>query len=159
MPYIPVLFHIYNTKLMVFVNENACREIFVTQYITRYVIIIKSHFTLQWRHNERDVVSNHQPDDCLLNRLFRRRSKKTSKLRVSGLCAGNSPVTSEFLAHMASNAEIVSIWWLLRQRYICALVRVSWHSHYTLFSYISMKTICCFKWLLCLYIVFMCCVE
>ena len=49
--------------------------------------------------------------------------------------------------------------WLLRQRYICALVRVSWHSHYTLFSYISMKTICCFKWLLCLYIVFMCCVE
>ena len=34
--------------------------------------------TLQWRHNERDVVSNHQPHDCLLNRLFRRRSKKTS---------------------------------------------------------------------------------
>ena len=47
--------------------------------------------TLQWRHNELDGVSNHQPDDCLLNRLFRRRSKKTSKLRVTGLCAGNSP--------------------------------------------------------------------
>ena len=28
---------------------------------------------------------------CLPNRLFRRRSKKTSKLRVTGLCAGNSP--------------------------------------------------------------------
>ena len=40
--------------------------------------------TLQWRHNERDGVSNHQPHDCLLNRLFRRRSKKTSKLRVTG---------------------------------------------------------------------------
>ena len=29
--------------------------------------------------------------DCLLNRLFRRRSKKTSKLRITGLCAVNSP--------------------------------------------------------------------
>ena len=33
---------------------------------------------LQWRHDERDGVSNHQPHDCLLNRLFRRRSKKTA---------------------------------------------------------------------------------
>ena len=50
--------------------------------------------------------------DCLLNRLFRRRSKKTSKLRVTDLCAGNSPVTDEFPAPMASNAENVCIWWL-----------------------------------------------
>ena len=60
---------------------------------------------LLWRHNDRDGVSNHQAHDCLLNRLFRRRSKKTSKLRVTGLCAGNSPVTGEFPAQMASNAE------------------------------------------------------
>ena len=50
--------------------------------------------SLQWRHNDHDSVSNHQPYDCLLNRLFRRRSKKTSKLRVTGLCAGNSPGNS-----------------------------------------------------------------
>ena len=57
--------------------------------------------TLQWRHNERDGVSNHRRLDCLLiihNRLFRRRSKKTSKLHVTGLCEGNSPVTGEFSA-------------------------------------------------------------
>ena len=49
--------------------------------------------TLHWRHIGCDCVSNHQPYDCLLNRLFRRRSKKTSKLRVNGLCEGpvNSP--------------------------------------------------------------------
>ena len=47
--------------------------------------------SLQWRHNGRDCVSNHQPRDCLLNRLFRRRSKKTSKPRDTGLCAGNPP--------------------------------------------------------------------
>ena len=67
--------------------------------------------TLQWRQNGCDGVSNHQPRDCLLNRLFRRRSKKTSKLRVTGLCAGISLLTGEFPAQMASNADKVSIWW------------------------------------------------
>ena len=43
---------------------------------------------LQWRHNEHDGASNRQPHDSLLNSLFRRRSKKTSKFRVTGLCAG-----------------------------------------------------------------------
>ena len=63
---------------------------------------------LQWRHNERDGVSNL---DRLLKNLFGRRSKKTSKLRVTGLCEGNSPVTVEFPAQRASNSENVSIWW------------------------------------------------
>ena len=67
--------------------------------------------SLQWRHNGHDGISNHQPHSRLLNRLFRRRSKKTSKLRVTGLCAGNSPVTGDFPAQRASNAENVSIWW------------------------------------------------
>ena len=67
--------------------------------------------SLQWRDSERDGVSNHQAHDCLLKRLFRRRSKKTSKLRTTGLCAGNSPVSSEFPTQRASNAENVSIWW------------------------------------------------
>ena len=53
---------------------------------------------------------NNQPHDCLLKLLFRRRSK-TSKLRVTGLCAGNSPVTGEFPAQRVSNAENASIWW------------------------------------------------
>ena len=66
---------------------------------------------LQWCHNERDGVSNHQPRDCLINRLFRRRSKKTPKLRVTGLCAGNSPVTGDLPTQMVSNAGNVSIWW------------------------------------------------
>ena len=48
---------------------------------------------------------NHRRLDCLLNRLFRRRSKKTSKLR-HWLCDGNSPVTGEFPAQRASNEEI-----------------------------------------------------
>ena len=67
--------------------------------------------SLKWRHNGRDGVSNHQPHGCLLSGIFRRRLKKTSKLRVTGLCAGNSTVTGEFPAQMASNAENVSIWW------------------------------------------------
>ena len=64
-------------------------------------------FSLYWRHKERDGVSNHRRPDCLLNHVFRRRSKKTSKFRVTGLCGGNSPVPSQ----RSSNAENVSIWW------------------------------------------------
>ena len=66
---------------------------------------------LRWRHNKRYGVSNHQRLDGLLNRLFRRRSKKTSKLCVTGLCEGNSPVTGEFPSQNASNEGNVSIWW------------------------------------------------
>ena len=66
---------------------------------------------LRWRHNGHDSVSNHQPRDCFLNRLLRRRSKKTSKLRVTGLCAMNSPEAGEFSAQMTSYSENVSIWW------------------------------------------------
>ena len=66
---------------------------------------------LQWRHNGHNFISNLQSHDCLLNRLFRRRSKKTSKTRVTSLCAVNSPLAGEFPAQRASNAENVSIWW------------------------------------------------
>ena len=45
--------------------------------------------SLQWRRNEREGVSNHQCLDCFLNHLFRRRSKKTQKLCVTGLYDGN----------------------------------------------------------------------
>ena len=65
---------------------------------------------LRWRHNGCAGVSNYQPHDCLLNCLFRRRSKKTSKLRVTGLCEGNLPVAGEFPAQTASYAENVCIW-------------------------------------------------
>ena len=50
--------------------------------------------TLQWRHNGHDSVSIYQPHDCLLNGLFRCRSKKT-KLRATSLCDGNSPETGD----------------------------------------------------------------
>ena len=48
------------------------------------------HFLLQWRHNERDGVSDHRRLNSLLGRLFRRRLKETSNLRVTGLCEGHS---------------------------------------------------------------------
>ena len=48
--------------------------------------------TLQWRNNERDGVSNHQPHDCLPNGLFP--------------------------TQMASNAENVSIWWRLHDHIV-----------------------------------------
>ena len=75
-----------------------------------WTVVIEYHKTmsLQWRHNERNGVSNHRRLDSLVNRLFMRRSMKTSKLCVTGLCECNSSVTGEFPAQKASNAENVS---------------------------------------------------
>ena len=86
---------------------------------------------LQWRHNGRDSVSNHQPHDSFLNRLFRHRSKKTSKLRTTGLCAAISPAAGEFPAQMASNAVNVSIWWRHHDPCILLLFSVAWRKSLT----------------------------
>ena len=74
--------------------------------------------SLHWCHNECDGISNHRPHDCLFRRLLRHRSKKTSKLCITGLCEGNSPVTSEFPSQRASNTGIASISWRHHLTYI-----------------------------------------
>ena len=90
----------------------AWRKNYIPWYSAGCKLLIHApNVTLPWRHNRLDSVSNHQPHHCLLSRLFGRRSKKTSKLRVTGLCAWNSPGTGEFPAQRASYAENVSIWW------------------------------------------------
>ena len=83
---------IYNWYQHNRVHKSALRQPFIT--IFKYSLVTpsgRSSRTLHWRYNDHDGVSNHQPHGCLLNRLFRRRSKKTSQLRVTGLCVENSP--------------------------------------------------------------------
>ena len=107
-------------------RENLFR---VMNYIANYELsylrirISSNIITLQWRHNESGSASNHQRLHCLLNCRFRRRWKKTSKLRVTGLCLGNSPVTGHFPTQKASKAENVSIWW--RHHQVAVDVRFS----------------------------------
>ena len=60
-------------------------------YISFAMLWCNGKLPLHWRYNDHGGVSNHQPHGCILNRLFRCRSKKTSKLRVTDLCARNSP--------------------------------------------------------------------
>ena len=74
----------------------------------------------------RDGVSNHQPHHCLLNRLFRRRSKKASKLCVTGLW-----VTGEVPAQMASNAEMLPFDDVIMYQYIFRRSEVSVTISYT----------------------------
>ena len=93
----------------------ACEWTLLQWIQGQYLSMICNHchccWSLQWRQNGCNGVSNHQPQHCLFNRLFRRKWKKTSKLRVTGLCVRNSPVTGEFPVQMASNPENVSFWW------------------------------------------------
>ena len=109
------------------INVSQCVEFGITCWIT-YRAVPPDNRTWGWRVFKSlniatisSVILNlvpsgqqnpiHQPRDCLLNRLFRRRLEKISKLHVAGLCAGNSPVTGEFPAQRASEAENASIWW------------------------------------------------
>ena len=83
--YIGDAFQIKVSKLLVsYIYSVTC----ISDTLTLFIAV---HFSLRWRQNGRDSVSNHQPGHCLLSLLFGRRSKKTSKLRVTGLCVGNSP--------------------------------------------------------------------
>ena len=110
------------------VSINVCRRCSYRSTIRSIRKVVGGNrwvISSRWRHNGRDCVSNHQPYNCLLNRLFGRKSKKTSKLRVTGLCVGNSPRTGEFPAQMASNAENISIWW---RHHVCIVITGNWNS-------------------------------
>ena len=86
---------------------------------------------LQWRNYESLCFPNHRRLDYLFHRLFRRSSKKTSKLRVTGLCEGNPLVAVWFPSRRASNAEMfpfgdVILGNLLLDD-ICSVVTYTWH--------------------------------
>ena len=57
------------------------------------------------------IVSQITSPITVYSTVYSDADKKTSKLRATGLCAGNSPGTGEFPAQMVSNAENASIWW------------------------------------------------
>ena len=90
----------------------------------------RSTTPLQRHHNECSGISDQQSLDCLHNRLFWQRSKKKSKLRVTGLCEGNSQGTGEFPARKASNAEnvydVIMLGFHLMQRVISITANKAW---------------------------------
>ena len=126
-------------QILAFTNRSYLCHLFSVRQGKRYFWewfrfynkIRSRSFHCQWRHNEYDGISNHQPNDCLLNRLSKRRSKKTSKLRVTGLC--HWPVTGEFPAQRTSNAKNVFIWW----RHHGSVRRRLYFSHWNSFCYPS----------------------
>ena len=65
---------------------------------------------IQWRHNDRDGVPNHQPPDCLLNRLFQAQIKENIKAPRHRLLWGEFTGDQWIPAQRASNAENDPIW-------------------------------------------------
>ena len=112
--------HIINTHCIIRILSSDC---LVNEYLCSYIDsmpLYTGHHksaSLQWRHTNRDCVSNHQRLDCLLNRLFMRRSKKVSKLRVTGPLWGGftghhkGPVTRKTFPF--DDVIMVSISWLM----------------------------------------------
>ena len=87
---------------------------------------------IQWRHNGRDGVSNHRRIDSFSAACSDAvLSKNTSKLRATGLCEANLPVTGEFPSQRPSNAENVSIRW--RNHGSCWNRHQEWTRHWQSF--------------------------
>ena len=109
--------HFYGPSLEVLKDGNRVLpmsifvEPIILQILGRHCLDHLSVLSLLWYQNECDDVSNYRRFDCLLNCLFRRESKRTSKLLAAGLWEGNPPVTGELSSQRAGNAENVSIWW------------------------------------------------
>ena len=123
----------HGTHCLLGLHIHHCNIVTILTLLDVLQVVIETRWnvtqinTLQWRHNERYGVSNHRRLDCLLNRLFRRRSMKTSKLGVTDLCEGNPPVAVGVPSQQAINAENVSIWWchhhVFRNNYYKAIKR------------------------------------
>ena len=120
-----------NQNAATFIRENeienvACEMVAILSFLALMFSLLLANcciclgkLSLQWRYNERNDVSNRQRHDCLLNRLFWDRSKKTSKLRVTGLCdrwpvnsQHKGPVTREMLPF----DDVIMCWALSRWR-------------------------------------------
>ena len=90
----------------------------IVWYCNSYVLHSPNLFnTLLWRHNGRDGVSLYQPHDCLLNHSFKRRSRETSKLRLTGLWGihrwpVNSPHKWPVARKMFTFDDVIMIWHL-----------------------------------------------
>ena len=80
---------------------------FATSYRHHMIVMAFIAMTSQWAGWCHKSLASR----LFTQRLFGCRSKKTSKPRVTGLCAGNSPGTGEFPVQMASTAETVCIRW------------------------------------------------
>ena len=92
---------------------------------------------LPWLHMSA-MVSQTTSLTIVYSTVYPGADKKTIKARVTGLCAGNSPVTGEFPAQRASNTENVSIWW---RRHAFVWFSGGWNH----FVYKSLKMACvCF---------------
>ena len=96
----------------------GCNYLFTSSIPAFGTPVYRYRFLSTWHYSDvimsmmvSQIVSNRWRLDCLINRLFRRRLKKTSKLHITGLCERNSLVTSEFPSQRASNVENDSIWW------------------------------------------------
>ena len=70
-------------------SKKAILEVYFGKYSISSTDSTSCSTALRWRHNGHGGVWNHQPHVCLLKRLFRYRSKKPSKLHVTGFVWGH----------------------------------------------------------------------
>ena len=89
---------------------------------------------LQWRHNERDGVSNHLGIDCLLNCILGADQRKHQSPPSLAFMREIHRWPVDSPSQRTSNAKNVSIWWHHHDHYIYHGVWTRWLTHRAYFQ-------------------------
>ena len=146
-----------------FCGTNIDQNLWVTTRHIWYLPLVWQ-YSLQWRHNERDGVSNHQPHDCLLDHFIQGADRwplnsprkmfpfdgvtmKTKFLRFEILICPLFYISFNFI----SESHTSTYWIDLSDR--LAFFSQSYHeymvSHYLFVCVIFVKYIICFGCIIC----------
>ena len=97
------------------VKNNSWASAQTVHHGSTYIILFLTRHDAAINDDQRTIFTHRHRASLVLFTFWHwrhnQRSKKTLKLRATGLCAGNSPGTGEFPAQMASDTENVSISW------------------------------------------------
>ena len=109
---------LYWIRALTIVTAWSCIPRYCTQHYTNTgrSLRLTNWWTNRWWLHYNDVIMSAMASQIIsfmivYSIVYSGADQKISNLRVTGLCVGNSPVTGEFPAQRASNAENVSIWW------------------------------------------------
>ena len=127
--------------------------ILIYSYLMTTHYICKLYVLLHMHYRERNGVSNHQCLVCVITRLFRLTSKKTSKPAFLALCEGNPLVAAGLQKGSVTRKpfsfdNVIIVWHLFSYIMVSKTSRVFKHpviSH--VLSLLSFYSLCVMKWL------------
>ena len=100
----------------------------------KIISFIRIVVALSWHYSDviMSTMASQIPSITIVYSTVTSGADQGKQFRVTGLCEGNSPVTGEFPAQRASNAENISIWWRHHDKILKQNLAAAKRFHYRL---------------------------